>query len=92
MAKAVTDLKPVMSGITEILKSPGTRSLLSNVAARATARCNSMCGASEKAKGALYMHQPVTLNYVAAERVIAPDRWSGLDNYRHNTLRKGCGL
>lgn len=92
-------VRPVLAGVSEVLKSPGVQRLLSQQGERATARCNSMYRTNHierqhgfEPHGAPYAHHPKMLRYTAGEVVHVASRAGGLDNLRHNTLRKGCGI
>lgn len=87
---------PVMSGVREVLKSPGVTAMLGEQAAKAAARCNAMCDPGLKRAGARYDAATVRRGYTAGGLVYESGaengRLAGLDNARNNTLRKGCGV
>ena len=96
MAKYVKSLKYIDAGGREILKSSGVRSLLSQQGEAAASRCNALCSSSMKKAGARYDCEIVERSYVAAARVHVSGEEDGkfalIDNYRNNTLKKGCGV
>lgn len=87
------DLRPNLSGINEVMKSPGVASLINAQGAKAAARCNSMAhDFSHSAGSPRYASEPVMMSFVAASRVYVANAEAGLDNLRNNTLKKGCGV
>ncbi len=89
-------VKPVMNGVREVLKSPGVTEMLESQAKVAAARCNQMCSAQMRNAGAEYVASTKTLKYSAAGLVSCGGEEDGkfarIDNYRNNTLKKGCGI
>ncbi len=96
MGRYVKSLKYIDKGGRAILKSSGVRSLISRQGEKAASRCNRLCSAEMKAKGARYDCEIVELTYVVAARVHVSGEGEGrfalIDNFRNNTLKKGCGV
>ena len=88
-------VEPVMGGVREVLHAPGVAALLGQQAAKAAARCNAMMDPQMRKAGGLYESEVVSRGFTAGGRVYVSGAESGkfarIDNYRHNTLRKGCG-
>ena len=88
----VSNLKPCMSGINEILKSAGVATLIAGQGEKAAARCNSIATQPSHAKEApLYLSETVQKSYVVASRVYVGNAAAYVDNLRNNTLKRGCG-
>ena len=90
------DIKPVMSGVRSVLKSAPVASMLGRQAAKAAARCNALCSPQMRKAGARYDSAAVQRGYTAGGLVYASGAEDGkfarIDNYRNNTLKKGCGV
>lgn len=90
-------IRHIKGGVREVLKSPGVCSLLGQQAQRAAGRCNALCDPSLRKGGAHYSSEVVQRGYTAGGLVFIDgddeERMLGrIDNYRHNTLKKGCGI
>lgn len=96
MAKYVKNLKYIDAGGREILKSSGVKSLLRSLGQKGASRCNALCDPQLKKEGARYDCEIVERAYVAAARIHVSGAEDGdlaaIDNYRNNTLKKGCGI
>ena len=97
MARAVK-VRILLTGVREILHSPGVYEMLGSQAKKAAARCNAMCDPELKKGGARYETTPVSRGYTAGGLVYiggADDearKLTSIDNHRNNTLKKGCGV
>lgn len=85
-----------MAGVREVLKSPGVAAMLGAQAEKAAARCNALCDPQMRRAGAEYVAETVQRGYTAGGlvRVAGAEdgKFARIDNYRNNTLRKGCGV
>ncbi len=91
MAK-VLSMRPVMSGVRQVLKSQGVAALINQQGERAAARCNSLAHLERAKQQPRYAATPKTMSYVSASLVHADNAEAYVDNLRHNTLKKGCGV
>lgn len=85
-----------LPGVREVLHSPGVKELLERQAAEACARCNALVGHELRGR-AEYRYEVVDRRFTAGGMVYAPGTSDGgnmaaIDNLRHNTLAKGCGI
>ncbi len=87
--------RPVMAGVREVLSSSQVEAMLSTVATADAGRCNSLCDPDLKRKGAEYRAMTERGAYTALGLVYCSGARDGeyarLDNWKHNTLKKGCG-
>lgn len=91
--RLVGKVRPVMSGVNAVLKSDGVAALINAQGERAAARCNAMAERLPRMQDdPLYESEPVQTRYVAAARVHIANGEAAVDNYRNNTLKKGCGV
>lgn len=85
-----------LAGVREVLKSDSVASMLGEQAARAAARCNALCDPRMRRAGAEYVAETVQRGYTAGGlvRIGGADdgKFARIDNYRNNTLKKGCGI
>ena len=95
MARAVR-VRAQLRGVREVLKSDGVASMLGGQAERAAAHCNSLCDPQLKRAGARYVAETVQRRFTAGGLVRVGGEEDGkfarIDNYRNNTLKKGCGV
>lgn len=91
-------IRHLKRGVRAVLKSDGVAALLGAQAARAAARCNSLCDPELRRGGARYSSETVQRGYTAGGLVYAAGsddearRLTRIDNFRNNTLKKGCGV
>ena len=90
--RRVGRIKPVAAGIIGITKGGGVQSMLMAQGEAAAARCNSMAHLSHGKSAPLYDCQLKMLDRTAAARVGVANKEAYVDNLRHNTLKKGCGV
>lgn len=79
----------VRSGIVDVTKSDGVRALLEQQAQQCASRCNAM-RAPEFRRGNGYKAYTKELTYLVGGVVCTTDMPSIVDNYKNNTLKKGC--
>ena len=95
-SRVVGSIRPVMAGVREVLKSEKVASMLGEQAEKAAARCNALCDPQMRSAGAEYVAETVQRGYTAGGLVSVGGAEGGkfarIDNYRNNTLKKGCGV
>lgn len=88
--RRVGRIKPVERGIVEITTGGAVSSMLMAQGEKAAARCNALAhlphGKPE------YDCQLKMLNKTASARVGVANADAYIDNLKHNTLKKGCGV
>lgn len=90
--RRVGKIRPVMAGIVGITKGGAVQSMLMAQGAAAAARCNSMARLTHGKHAPLYDCQLKMLDHTASARVGVANREAYVDNLKHNTLKKGCGV
>lgn len=84
----------IMSGVRETLRSDIVEAMLSGQAEAAAGRCNSLCDPALRRRGAEYAYKTEKGMYTALGLVYCSGRKDGeyarIDNWKHNTLKKGC--
>lgn len=84
-----------MSGVRETLSSGAVQAMLLNQAKAAAGRCNSLCDPALRRRGAEYAAMEKKGMYTALALVYCSGKKDGeyarIDNWKHNTLKKGCG-
>ena len=80
------------AGIVGITKGAAVQSMLMAQGEAAAARCNSMARLPHGSSAPLYDCQLKMLDRTASARVGVANREAYVDNLRHNTLKKGCGV
>lgn len=95
MARAVR-VRHLKRGVREVLKSDGVAAMLGGQAERAAVRCNALCDPQLRRAGAEYVAETVQRGFTAGGLVRVGGEGGGkfarIDNYRNNTLKKGCGV
>lgn len=93
--KSAGKFYPVMSGIREVLNSSGVQSMLMSQTNKAAANCNAMMQSQLKHAGGEYVASTKFIKNVNCGLVSVGGAQNGkfakIDNYRQNTLKKGCG-
>lgn len=88
--------RPVMGGVRATLKDPAVQSMLHQAAASRASRCNALCDPGLRRLGAEYEVVDQIRGYTAVSLVVASGARDGeyarIDNFRNNTLKKGCGV
>lgn len=91
-------IRHIKSGVRRILKSEGVAAMLGGQAKRAATRCNDMCDPDLRRAGARYSSATVRRGFTAGGLVYIDGEGSeakklaAIDNFRNNTLKKGCGV
>lgn len=88
----VTDLKPNMEGIREVLKSPEVQAMCLQAAKTITDRCNSMLNPKLVKAGAYYSGTVVVRGYTAGALIKPGNFLAERDDRKHNTIKKACGV
>lgn len=83
-------IKPVTAGIVEITKGGGVSNLLMQQGAKCASRCNSIAHLPHG--NPVYDVQLKMLDRTASARVGVANVDAYVDNLKHNTLKKGCGI
>ena len=89
-ARCVGGIKPVERGIVEITKGGAVASMLMAQGEKAAARCNALAHLPHG--NPVYDCQLKMLDKTASARVGAANPDACIDNLKHNTLKKGCGV
>lgn len=92
----VGKIYPVMDGVREVLNSSGVQSMLRSQTESAAARCNAIMEPQLAHAGGEYVATMKFVKNVNCGRVGVGGAENGkfalIDNGRHNTLKKGCGI
>lgn len=90
----VTDLRPDMEGIRQVLHSAGVASMCLEAAEEAAARCNAMLKPKYKKHGAEFAARLVFRTFTAGGLVYCAGaengKLAGRANLKQNILKKGC--
>lgn len=91
-----TKVSSIESGVIEVLKSDGVRSMISSQAEKAASRCNAMMQPQLAHAGGRYEASTKDMHYLVGGVVSCGGadggKFARIDNYRQNTLKKGCGI
>lgn len=90
--RLVGRVRPLTPGIVSITKSAGVRALLAKQGDSAAARCNSIASLPHAKEAPRYESSLKDLTYTSAARVSIANVEALIDNRKHNTLKKGCGI
>ena len=88
--RRVGRIRPVERGIVEITKCGAVSSMLMAQGESAAARCNALAHLSHG--NPVYGCQLKMLGKTASARVGVANSDAYIDNLKHNTLKKGCGV
>ena len=88
--RRVGRIKPIERGIVEITKGGAVSSMLMAQGEKAAARCNALAHLSHG--NPVYECQLKMLGKTASARVGVANTDAYIDNLKHNTLKKGCGV
>jgi hypothetical protein len=94
MGSCFSSVKYLSGGGTQVLKSAGVRSLLSQQASRMASSCTALAANQSRgcAERPRYMTASRTLTWTAAETVFPANFAARLADRNHNTLKKGCNV
>lgn len=92
MARLVGKVDYIPSGGSAVLRQPGVTSMLRSQAEAAASRCNSMAHLGHASEPPRYEAAQKNLRWFTGYTVSAANDEAGIDNLKHNTLKKGCGI
>lgn len=92
MAKGAVNVRIVASGVTDVLKSDGVKSVLYSQAQDYAARCTALMQSRFQGYGSHFGAKAVERRWVAGGLVHTTDMFTIIDNHEQNTLKKGCNV
>lgn len=89
MADVRVEVNP--KGVVEVMKSPGVKRLLGAEVEKVAKRCNGLYALKTKPRIEPYASAVDEHAHACVGRAFAATKMGEIDNYKHNTMKKGSG-